>query len=71
LYGGRLREITAPVLIVHGRLDPRTEPGEMDDVIVQLPHAEVHILDQGMHSPHTESGTARDVTAIAQEFLRK
>src|SRR5215813_5998985 len=71
LYGGRLREITSPLLIVHGRLDPRTETSEKDEVIVQLPHGEVHILDQGMHSPHSESVTVDDVTAIAREFLSK
>ena len=29
-YGGRLGEIAAPALILHGARDPRTEPGEID-----------------------------------------
>ncbi|MGI8732375.1 MAG: alpha/beta fold hydrolase [Pyrinomonadaceae bacterium] len=71
LYGGRLHEITAPTLIIHGRLDPRTEPGELDDVRRQLPHAEMHILDEGSHSPHSESATAELITGIARGFLGK
>ena len=31
-YAGRLREIIAPTLVIHGRLDPRTEPGEIDAI---------------------------------------
>jgi pimeloyl-ACP methyl ester carboxylesterase len=69
LYSGRLREISAPTLIVHGRLDPRTEPGEMDQTARQLTGAEFHILDQGMHSPHSESATFAEVTDIARRFL--
>jgi pimeloyl-ACP methyl ester carboxylesterase len=71
LYGGRLREITAPTLIIHGRLDPRTEPAELDDLGRQLPQAEMQILDAGLHSPHSESATAELVTGIAREFLRR
>ena len=32
LYGGRLHEVIAPTLFVHGQLDPRTEPGELEAV---------------------------------------
>jgi len=70
LYNGRLAEISAPTLFVHGRLDPRTEPGELDAVSRQLPNAEMRILEQGGHSPHSESGSADLVTQIAGEFLR-
>src|ERR1700682_1612763 len=69
LYFARLHEITAPTLFIHGRLDPRTEPGELDAVRRQLPHAEMQILDKGSHSPHSESATADVVTRIASEFL--
>jgi pimeloyl-ACP methyl ester carboxylesterase len=62
LYGGRLHEISAPTLFIHGRLDPRTEPGELDAVRHELPHAEMEILDEGAHSPHNESATAELVT---------
>jgi len=69
LYSGRLREITAPTLFVHGRLDPRTEPGELEAVRRELPHAEMQILDKGSHSPHSESATADLVTTLAYDFV--
>ena len=69
LYHGRLHEITAPTLFIHGKLDPRTEPGELDAVSAQLPHAEMRILDNAAHSPHSESAAADLVTQIAREFL--
>jgi pimeloyl-ACP methyl ester carboxylesterase len=71
LYAGRLHEISAPALFIHGRLDPRTEPGELDAVREQLLQSEMHILDDGSHSPHSESATADLVTDIARAFLRK
>jgi len=70
LYGGRLNEVVAPTLFVHGRLDPRTEPGELEAVAAKLPHAEMKILDAGGHSPHNEIATADLVTKIAREFLK-
>jgi len=71
LYGGRLHEITVPTLIIHGLLDPRTEPSELDDLRLKLPSAEMHILERGSHSPHSESATAHVVTSLAKEFLAK
>jgi len=71
LYAGRLREITAPTLFIHGRLDPRTEPGELDAVRQQLPNAEMQILDEGSHSPHSEVATANLATHVASEFLTR
>jgi pimeloyl-ACP methyl ester carboxylesterase len=68
LYAGRLQEITAPTLFIHGRLDPRTEPGELDAVREQLPHAEMRILDNASHSPHSESATAAVVTQVVSAF---
>ena len=71
LYGGRLHEINAPTLFLHGRLDPRTEPGELDAVSAQLPHAEMQILGAGGHSPHSETATAELATTIASDFLSR
>jgi pimeloyl-ACP methyl ester carboxylesterase len=71
LYRGRLHEINVPTLFIHGRLDPRTEPGELDAVSAQLPRAEMQILEAGGHSPHSESASADLVTKIASEFLTK
>lgn len=69
LYSGRLNEISAPALFIHGKLDPRTEPGELDAVSRQLPNAEMRILDEAGHSPHSERGSTDLVTEIADEFL--
>jgi pimeloyl-ACP methyl ester carboxylesterase len=69
LYAGRLRDITAPTLFIHGRLDPRTEPGELDAIRQQLPNAEMQILDEGSHSPHSETASADLVSQLASEFL--
>ena len=71
LYRGRLHEISAPTLFIHGRLDPRTEAGELDAVSQQLPHAEMKILDAAAHSPHSESASADLVTQIARDFLTR
>jgi pimeloyl-ACP methyl ester carboxylesterase len=71
LYDGRLHEIRVPTLFIHGRLDPRTEPGELEAVSTQLPYAEMRILDSAAHSPHSESASADLVTKIASEFLTR
>lgn len=69
LYDGRLNEISAPTLFVHGHLDPRTEPGEIDAAARQVNRAEIQIIDGAGHSPHSESAFADKVTMIAREFL--
>jgi pimeloyl-ACP methyl ester carboxylesterase len=71
LYHGRLHEITAPTLFIHGKLDPRTEPGELDAVSAQLPNAEMRMLDNAAHSPHSETAAADLVTQIAREFMAR
>ena len=70
-YAGRLREIAAPTLVIHGRLDPRTEPGEIDAVRAQLAAAQFEILEEGSHSPHSEGVTANLVTQLAADFLMR
>ena len=69
LYGGRLHEISAPTLFIHGRLDPRTEPGELEAVATELPHAEMQLLDAAGHSPHSEAASAALATRLAKKFL--
>ena len=78
-YGGRLGNLTVPVLVLHGARDPRTEPGELDALRAALgsgrraalsgPPTSVAILEAGGHSPHSERATADDVTRVAQEFM--
>jgi 3-oxoadipate enol-lactonase len=71
LYGGQLRKITAPVLLLQGRSDPRTEPGELDAAARQIPQAELQLLDGAAHSPHSEAGFADQSTEIVREFLTR
>ena len=70
LYQGRLNEVRAPALFIHGRLDPRTESDELAAVSEQLPQAEMQIVDAGFHSPHSEVATGDLVTQIARRFLQ-
>lgn len=67
LFGGRLREVTAPTLLLHGARDPRTEPGELEAARRDLPAARLALLDTG-HSPHT-GRAAGEATAAALAFL--
>jgi pimeloyl-ACP methyl ester carboxylesterase len=68
LYGGRLHEISRPVLVVHGGCDPRTEPGELETILDALPDARLSFHAEAGHCPHAEaSGDA--VTRAVVEFL--
>jgi pimeloyl-ACP methyl ester carboxylesterase len=71
LYGGKLREISAPTLFIHGRLDPRTEPGELDAAAAELPRAEMWILEASGHSPHSETASADLATQLTRDFLSR
>jgi pimeloyl-ACP methyl ester carboxylesterase len=70
LYDGRLREITVPTLFLHGSLDPRTEPGEMQRVHKEMPQAAMTFVANGKHSPHSEEAAFRECNAVAREFLQ-
>jgi pimeloyl-ACP methyl ester carboxylesterase len=70
LYDGRLRELRAPALFLHGSLDPRTEPGEMDRVRQALPRATMRFIAAGRHSPHSEEDGWQECNTIASEFLQ-
>ena len=66
LYQGRLAEVRAPVLLLHGRRDPRTEPGEIEAVRRDLPRAHLALLDAS-HSPHSGRAAA-EATRLAAAF---
>jgi pimeloyl-ACP methyl ester carboxylesterase len=68
-YGGRLRDLRTPTLLVHGAGDPRTEPGELDALCAQLAHADREVLSDGGHSPHSQRETADAVARLAVRFL--
>jgi pimeloyl-ACP methyl ester carboxylesterase len=70
LYEGRLGDVRAPVLVLHGARDPRTEPGELDALMASLgPAASLVLLPEGGHSPHSERATADDVTRHAVQWM--
>lgn len=70
LYGGRLGKLRVMTLFLHGRLDPRTEPGEMERVRKEVPQARVRFVENGKHSPHSETEAAAECAEVAREFLR-
>jgi pimeloyl-ACP methyl ester carboxylesterase len=69
LYDGRLGELAVPTLFLHGSLDPRTEPGEMEVVRGALPRATMKFVANGKHSPHSEEAAFEECNEIAREFL--
>lgn len=69
LYDGRLGEITLPTLFLHGRLDPRTEPGEMESVGKALSKATLGFIENGKHAPHCEEGAFEQCNRRVHEFL--
>jgi pimeloyl-ACP methyl ester carboxylesterase len=69
LYDGHLGEITVPTLFLHGSLDPRTEPGEMERVRKEFSAAKIRFVGNGKHSPHSEEAAFEECNTIAREFL--
>lgn len=69
LYDGRLSELLVPALFIHGGRDPRTEPGDLEAIRRALPRAEIRILEDAGHSPHSEPGSADECVRIAADFL--
>jgi pimeloyl-ACP methyl ester carboxylesterase len=68
-YEHRLHELRVPMLVVHGADDPRTEPGELDRIVREVPAARIEMIEGGGHSPHSARNTAARVTAIVEGFL--
>jgi 3-oxoadipate enol-lactonase/4-carboxymuconolactone decarboxylase len=70
LFDGRLGEVRAPTLLLHGRRDPRTEPGELEAAHRVLPHAALELVDAG-HAPHASATAGARATAAAAAFLER
>jgi pimeloyl-ACP methyl ester carboxylesterase len=70
LYDGELGELRVPTLFLHGSLDPRTEPGEMELVRGAVPQATMKFVGNGKHSPHSEEAVFAECNAVAREFLQ-
>jgi 3-oxoadipate enol-lactonase len=71
LYGGCLGELRVPVTFMHGRHDPRTEPGELECARKALTGADMRYIENGRHSPHSEEAAARECTEILRELVTK
>lgn len=68
LYDGRLGQVRCPTLLLHGRRDPRTEPGEIEAALRALPGARLELLDAG-HSPHTGAAAAERAVELGVRFV--
>jgi 3-oxoadipate enol-lactonase len=71
LYDGRLSQLEVPVTFMHGRHDPRTEPGEMERVHEALAGAAMRFIEDGRHSPHSEKVSWRECNGILREYIAK
>jgi pimeloyl-ACP methyl ester carboxylesterase len=69
LYDGRLGELAVPVMFLHGRCDPRTEPGELERAREELPLATMQFVEQGQHSPHSEEAAYEACNRVLRAFL--
>lgn len=69
LFQGELGKLKVPVTFLHGRLDPRTEPGEIERAGAMLPHAELRFVEAGRHSPHSESKCWQQCNEILSTVL--
>jgi pimeloyl-ACP methyl ester carboxylesterase len=68
LFEGRLGEVRAPVLLLHGRRDPRTEPGEIEAALAELSGARLEMVDAG-HCPHANERVGAECRRLAEAFL--
>ena len=71
LFDRRLKKLKVPVTFMHGRGDPRTEPGELARALEAMPHAEVRFVETGRHSPHSERKSWQECNEILGEFLAR
>lgn len=69
LYGGLLTQVRLPTAVIHGRRDPRTEPGELEEVRAALPHAMFAVHEEAGHSPHSDRRSSEWTTQRAIAFL--
>jgi pimeloyl-ACP methyl ester carboxylesterase len=69
LFDGQLSKLKVPVTFMHGRGDPRTEPGEMERALKALPRAAMRFVETGRHSPHSERKSWQECNEILSEFL--
>jgi pimeloyl-ACP methyl ester carboxylesterase len=71
LYDSRLSKLKVAVTFMHGRGDPRTEPGEIERALEAMPHAKLRYVETGRHSPHSERKSWQECNEILSEFLAR
>jgi pimeloyl-ACP methyl ester carboxylesterase len=69
LYDGHLSQLRVPVTFMHGRGDPRTEPGEIERAHDAVSGSDLRFIESGRHSPHSEEAAWRECTEILGELL--
>jgi pimeloyl-ACP methyl ester carboxylesterase len=69
LYDGRISHLKTNTIFIHGKQDPRTEPDELEMVQKQLPQVPIVLIEEGKHSPHSESASALETIEIAGKFM--
>lgn len=70
-FDGRLGELNVPVMVMHGSDDPRTEPGELDRVIREVPNYEWQLIPKAGHCPHSEKATWETCRDLVGAFVRR
>jgi pimeloyl-ACP methyl ester carboxylesterase len=71
LYEGDLAALRVPVTFIHGRSDPRTEPGEIERAHKLIPGSELCLLEEGRHSPHSETAAWEKFNETLAKVLGK
>lgn len=71
LFDGGLSKLRVPTAFIHGGQDPRTEPWELDAVRRELPHAGMHVIASGGHSPHSEAASWREFNGHLEGALTR
>ena len=69
LYGRRLGAMRVPVTFMHGRGDPRTEPGEIERAHKTVPDSQLRFLENGRHSPHSEEASWQECNEVLLELV--
>lgn len=68
-FSSELEAIRCPTLVVVGEKDPHTTLDEAEEVVARIRAAELVIIPDAGHSPHSESRSARLVTDAVERFL--
>ena len=68
-FDHRLGELAVPTLAIHGADDPRTEPGELDRLRREVPHARIEMVAGAGHCPHAERRSSANVTELLGNFV--